>query len=297
MSCVRAVWMWFREWAPYALPALANGVLVFLGVWLSLPDFADKVANNKTYRYILAGICIALGFIGFVSEVKVRHDSDKSNSQLMADMHTELVNTNSLIASTSSLANLVTAYVPVLAEVKGKTADLDSQLKKAKEKHDPNLVASLESQAKQAREQVDYITQQLREIASSRTPPIDYGSIKLAQEAIEEGQRLKDFGVGYMDRMESGCGKDVTQCNVIRLHCKWDFQRMFRQDVLNLHSQLISALGPAFKTDQGEREIEYIGPSWDGIEYPDASTPRELGKYLLYLGDALQRKNVKAITP
>lgn len=169
MHCVQAIRSWVLEWGPYALPALANGVLVFLGVWLSLPDFAQKVQDNPTYRKLLAALCIALGLVGFIADVRARHDSDKSSRQLIEKVGTALGKTNELLTktdllmtNTNTLVTFTTLALPQLAELKATVAGLQEKITTAKQQHDPQRVAALEAKAQETQQQADRISKILQ---------------------------------------------------------------------------------------------------------------------------------------
>jgi hypothetical protein len=177
MSGLRGMWSWVMEWGPYALPALANGVLVFLGVWLSLPDFADKVQKNPTYRKLLAGLCIALGLIGLLADVRARHDSDRAGTKLLRDVGTALTKTNVLLSksdllvtNTQTLPTFVTLATPQLAGLQTKLANLHTEIEAAREKHDPQMVRDLEAKAQDAQQRANTLSREL--LAITMAPQI-----------------------------------------------------------------------------------------------------------------------------
>jgi hypothetical protein len=94
---------WLKEWSAYFLPAISNLVLVLLGVWMSLPNFAEDVERNRTWRRWLAGICLIFGLTGFVYDVSQRRGSDITNKALLQSVGTTLGNTNSLLTKLSEL--------------------------------------------------------------------------------------------------------------------------------------------------------------------------------------------------
>src|SRR5271166_142032 len=208
MHCLRTLWLWTLEWTPYILPALANGVLVFLGVWLSLPDFAQKVQDNPAYRKLLAGVCITLGLIWMTAEIRSRRDSDKANSQLLRDVGTALIrtnelltNTHSLMTSTASIAAFENTAIPQLAGLQTNIAHLHDELDAAKEKHDPELIRDLEAKAQAAHEQAHDLSREL--LAVTMAPQVaaqlrDWDAEKkeadltIGNEEWEEKQQLKD---------------------------------------------------------------------------------------------------------
>lgn len=94
---------WLKEWSAYLLPAVSNLILVLLGVWMSLPKFAEDVEENATRRKWLAVICLVFGITGFAYDVGQRRSSDITNKKLLQNVGTTLGNTNSLLAKLTEL--------------------------------------------------------------------------------------------------------------------------------------------------------------------------------------------------
>ena len=96
-----------------ALRAVCTRKLCFsvLGIWLSLPVFATDVENNPMRRKMLAALCLALGLIGFLADVKARHDSDRSNRQLMDNTNALVTDTKTLIGTTTALVGNTTSLI------------------------------------------------------------------------------------------------------------------------------------------------------------------------------------------
>src|ERR1019366_1117790 len=103
VSLLHAIWFWLREWLPYVLPAVVNALLVILGVVMSLPKLAETIENSPTYRRVLAAICIVAGLVGFYFDVRARHDSERTSTQLLSEVGDALTRTNQLLTQTSSL--------------------------------------------------------------------------------------------------------------------------------------------------------------------------------------------------
>jgi hypothetical protein len=86
VSCLHVIWSWLLEWFPHILPAIVNALLILAGVVMSLPKLAEKIEDTPKYRKCFAVICIGAGLIGFVFDVRARHDSDKTSSQLLGEV-------------------------------------------------------------------------------------------------------------------------------------------------------------------------------------------------------------------
>lgn len=182
MACLHRIWSWMAEWGPYGLPALANAVLVFLGVWLSLPEFAEKVQKNPTYRRLLATSCITLGLIGFVADVKARHDSDQSSKQLIQkvgkalDKTNELLDkTNVVVANTSTLGAFTSLALPQIADLKSTITGIRLELVVARQQHDSQRVAALEAKERDSQRKADSISDTLRALGLA---PILVGQLR-----------------------------------------------------------------------------------------------------------------------
>jgi hypothetical protein len=177
MSRIHAAWPWLREWVPYVIPAIVNVLLIVLGVVMSLPKLAEKIEDTPKYRKWLAVVCIAAGFVGFYFDVRARHDSERTSSQLLSEVGDALARTNQLLTQTSSLvtntgtlATFATRAAPQLAVFQTELADLRQRIEAAREKHDPQMIHDLEAKAQAAQLKTDDLSREL--LAITKAPVV-----------------------------------------------------------------------------------------------------------------------------
>jgi hypothetical protein len=209
------MWSWVMEWGPYALPALANGVLVFLGVWLSLPDFAQKVQDNPKKRRLLAVLCIALGLIGMWAEVITRHGSDKAGKQLIGDVEITLKKTNDLltksetvVTNTQTLPSFVTSATQQLTGLQTTLAGFHREIAEAKAQNDPQKVRDLEAKAQDTQQRANTLSREL--LAITMVPQI---AQQLRDWETELGAQQQDLHTReYEDEIRLGQqGKPISE--------------------------------------------------------------------------------------
>jgi hypothetical protein len=167
LSGFRSLWSHVVEWLPDIVPAISNLILVLLGIIMSLPLLADKIEKTPRYRKWLAAVCLVFGITGFIFDVVQRHSTEQATRQLIGNTSTMVGNTNHLVQTTDVMVSTVSVLVPKLNAVQGEMATLEIQIKAAKEKHDPKLVADLEGRMKRAQDQADRMTRELYFITSA----------------------------------------------------------------------------------------------------------------------------------
>jgi hypothetical protein len=134
---------------------------------MSLPVLAEKIEKTPRYRKWLAAVCLVFGFTGFIFDVTQRHSTEQATRQLMGNTSTMVGNTNHLVQTTDVMVSTVSVLVPKLNVVQGEMATLEIQIKAAKEKHDPKLLADLEGRMKRAQDQADRMTRELSFLTSA----------------------------------------------------------------------------------------------------------------------------------
>lgn len=136
------------------LPELLNIVLVFVGIFLSFPAFAERVEKNNAARRTVSIVCIVLGVLGFVVSVRQRHEST-------TQMKTLVTNTNTLVLNTNRLVDQVTILSPQVAEANAKLSSLKDQRRAAVVARDPQLVARLQTQVVEAEKRANEASRNL----------------------------------------------------------------------------------------------------------------------------------------
>jgi hypothetical protein len=164
LSCFRSLWSHVVEWSPDILPAISNLILVLLGIIMSLPVLAENIEKTPRYRKGLAVVCLVFGLTGFIFDVVQRHSTEKTTTQLLGNTSIMVGNTNDLVQTTKAMVTTVSVLMPKLNAVQGEIATLEIQIRAAREKHDPKLLADLEAKMKQAKDQADRMTRELHSL-------------------------------------------------------------------------------------------------------------------------------------
>ena len=142
-------------WLSDSMPDISNLILILVGVIMSLPKLAEKIEDHSAARYTLATGCIILGLAGFAASVHQRHQFNSQISQLISDSDKLVKDDDALIGNTGNLVTSFGVLMPKLSGLEVHISDLDVKIAAAREKHDPKLIADLQSQAAAAKVQVD----------------------------------------------------------------------------------------------------------------------------------------------
>jgi hypothetical protein len=143
------------HWLIDALPDISNLILVLVGVIMSMPKLAEKIEDHALARNVVGVGCVFLGLAGFVVSINQRRAATSQMGNLVTDVHTLVTNTNTLVVNTNTVALLV----PSVSTLNARVADLNLKIDAAK--GNPQLIAALQKQAKEAQTQADLASKRL----------------------------------------------------------------------------------------------------------------------------------------
>jgi hypothetical protein len=223
------------DWAPYVVSGLVNAVLVFLGVVMSLPDFAEKI--EKRYKKVFAGGCIVLGALGFFFDVVERHNSDKQTRQLVGNVDDMVQKTTKLVDNTNQMMSTLVGLVPQIAAINGRVASIDASL--AEKKDNPAATAALEAERKQALSKLVALT------------PGIVGQLKML------GQQCYDDDTHLEPNLGMGDEQHRTEVAMQRLRLKkwcWQQARPLMLSANYVRKELLSRMPGGGQTDKDKSE-------------------------------------------
>jgi hypothetical protein len=146
------MWMWFKEWIPFLIPALSNFALVLAGIWMSLPEFATSVEKNRKRSFGV--LCLALGIVGLTYDARERHHSDKASQELFQEVKTGLGKTDLELQKTDTLLDkmsTVETCISLIPALDVKISRIVIQMSLAKKRQDTIEVSKLQKQLDEAK--------------------------------------------------------------------------------------------------------------------------------------------------
>lgn len=105
ITWIKDVLLWLKGWLFDVFPALANFILVSLGVVMSLPQLAQKIEENPRMLRRFGIVCVIAGVVSFASDVMQRHTAEQQTKILMDHVENMLKNTNEVLSRTNDLLN------------------------------------------------------------------------------------------------------------------------------------------------------------------------------------------------
>jgi hypothetical protein len=157
LACIYYISHSTWSWLAYILPAGSNLILVFLGVMLSLPKFAQTIEDTPKYKKILAFACLLFAFVGFGFEVSQRRSGDQINKQLLEDTGKALTKTDvvltqtrALVTSTQEMLSSIGLMQPQLTATNEHVERIDAQLNIARKRNDAAQVAALQAEKQES---------------------------------------------------------------------------------------------------------------------------------------------------
>ena len=105
--------VFLRLWhmIPFVLPEISSLLLVLMGFALSLRPSREAIEHSRKLQIIVAGLCLLLGFIGFLFGVSGRLTNEEATQKLVTQTTTTVSNTNDLVSRTNDLATKTTTLV------------------------------------------------------------------------------------------------------------------------------------------------------------------------------------------
>jgi hypothetical protein len=141
-----------------ALPDVANLLLAVLGVLMSFPDKAAAIEKNKVLSKVIGYTCVAVAVAGLGGSAYQRRHFNSQIGQLISDDDKLVVDTGRLVTSTNTMVTGFGILAPKLSALDEHVADVERKLAAAREKHDPKLIADLQSQVTTARAQAENLS-------------------------------------------------------------------------------------------------------------------------------------------
>ena len=181
--------------------------LAVVGVLMSFPVKAEAVEKNPFWRRVTAWTCIVLGVSGLVVSAHQRHESESrletvaANTKTAVDELSALVTkTNALVSDNNNLVSLYGLLTTQVVSVSDRLSDLEPKIEAAKEKHDPQELATLQAQAKSQRELLDGISKDFLQLQAVRIANQLRGW-ELERSAAEQNMRFQKYLVFHEHRL------------------------------------------------------------------------------------------------
>jgi hypothetical protein len=134
-----------------ALPDISNLILVLVGVIMSLPKLAEKIEEHAIARYSVAIGCISVGLWGFFISVSQRRQATSQMGTLVGNVNTLVLNTNTAVTNTNTMVSTFALLMPQVSVLNSRVSDGEKKIEAAK--GNPQLIATLQAQAADLREQ------------------------------------------------------------------------------------------------------------------------------------------------
>jgi hypothetical protein len=226
------------DWAPYIVSGLVNAVLVFLGVIMSLPNFAESI--EKRYKKVFAGGCIALGSFGLFANVVERHNSDKQTRQLVRNVDDMVQKTAKLVDDTNQMMSTLGWLAPQITTINTHLSNIDTKI--AENRNNPTAIAVLEAQRKQELSKLVEMTPGIISALVARARYCyDKDNLLQANEGMGNDQQKKDSIRKWR--------KDLDQMCMLLTGPAWSGHRFIELGSMVSADEVAEQLGEVLKRD------------------------------------------------
>lgn len=209
------------EWLIDASADLTSGVLVFFGIIMGYPAFAETIEKHRILKHLVPAICLILGAAGFLGSAHERKQAETQrkqaeaqmtqliadNSKLVADSHKLVDNTSALTSSMNTMLTSLNTLAPEVARLDARFDALRMEVSVAKLKHDdPSVIADLEAKLSVAKSEADAVSKQrLLSWATGIDAQLEYWGNRWNDEDMYVERK---FGLGNQDSPDEKTQKE-----------------------------------------------------------------------------------------
>src|ERR1700690_4070775 len=106
--CLKVMFVWLV----CAMPDISNAILIFVGIIMSFPKFAENIENDKTRRRQFVIPCLLIGALGLLASEYQRTHAETQMTVLLNNTNKLVVKTDKEVTNTDGLVVSVGVFIP-----------------------------------------------------------------------------------------------------------------------------------------------------------------------------------------